>query len=374
MLGAGGYACWHALTAPEDTGSLEHAESAPLGTADDQAAPEIVDTAADDDGGSATASIGDAAADANADAALPSTVESRLAACAPYFPELVDIATLSGQVEPFAFRLGPDAADTTPELSEASTTRLLNATAAFADYGWQAGCLLIDLGTGRGLAVNLDATAYGASAFKAPFALYLCETQLDTGTAALDTPCWEGNAAAFMDPDGTYLYDDTGSYPLGALVADSIVLSDNDSYRILRANFDAGLPDWLANLGLPGSLTDDWFPTYSVRTSGMVWLHAADYLDGSAISAPWLSALLEQSETSFLRDAVGADAQAVRGKAGWYADDDPAYCGLCDAGIVTVNDRDYLLCAMSSAPYSAEGEALLEELLAAAFAAREDLA
>ena len=130
---------------------------------------------------------------------------------------------------------------------------------------------------------NLDVTAYGASTFKAPYALYLCETQLDTELAALDTPCFEAPATAFMDPTGTYLYDGLASYPLGTLIADSVTQSDNDSYRILRASYDAaGFSAWIADRGLPANLTDDWFPTYSTRTSGMLWLLAAQHLDGDA--------------------------------------------------------------------------------------------
>lgn len=292
---------------------------------------------------------------------------------ASYAPALADLAALPGQADPFAFCFDPDSADAAPSLSETSAARLQEARDAFAARGWDAGYLLVDLETGCGLAGNLDVTAYGASTFKAPYALYLCETQLDTELAALDTPCFEAPATAFMDPTGTYLYDGLASYPLGTLIADSVTQSDNDSYRILRASYDAaGFSAWIADRGLPASLTDDWFPTYSARTSGMLWLLMAQYLDGDAASAAWLSELLGQSETSFLRNVLPPEA-TVRGKAGWYADDDPAFCGVCDAGIVSAGGRDYLVCAMSTAPFSADGQELLENLLAAAFDARDDL-
>ncbi|MFR4804252.1 MAG: hypothetical protein ACLT98_13605, partial [Eggerthellaceae bacterium] len=38
-----------------------------------------------------------------------------------------------------------------------------------------------NLETGKGIAYNADAAVYGASSFKAPYALYVCETQVETG-------------------------------------------------------------------------------------------------------------------------------------------------------------------------------------------------
>lgn len=306
--------------------------------------------------------------------AVQPTLEAQPAARASFAPSLADLAALPDQADPFAFCLDPDGSDAAPSLSEASAERLREAHGAFAERGWDVGYLVVDLETGCGLAGNLDSTAYGASTFKALYALYLCETQLDPGLAALDTPCYEGPATPFMDPGGTYLHDGLASYPLGTLAADSIALSDNDSYRILRASYDAGFPAWLEQHGLPSSLADDWYPTYSTRTAGMLWLLMAQYLDGGSASAAWLTELLGQTETSFLRDALGSQAAAVLGKAGWYADDDPAFCGVCDAGIASAGGRRFLVCAMSNAPFSQESEELLENLLATAFEARADLA
>ena len=39
---------------------------------------------------------------------------------------------------------------------------------------------------------------------------------------------------------------------------------------------------------------------------------------------------------------------------------------------MSAGGRDYLVCAMSTAPFSADGQELLENLLAAAFDARDD--
>lgn len=315
----------------------------------------------------------DAATPAEDESQLFTSVEERLGAFEPYAPTLADLATLSGDAEPFAFTLNPDGTNNAPELSKETEERLETARAFFTDRGWQFGYLLVDLGTGRGLAGNLDARAYGASSFKAPYALYLCETQVDTNAASLDTPVSEWRATGFMDEE--YVTDGVDAYPLETLISDSIIRSGNDPYRILRATYDgAAFDGWLANLGLSSTLTDDWFPTYSTRESALLWLHTADYLNSDAASAPWLSSLLEQTETSFLRSALGSLASNVRDKAGWYADDDPAFCGISNAGVATVHGRTYLVCAMSSAPYSDESRIAFESALATIFEAREDLA
>lgn len=355
ILVVGGLAAWRAFTTGDAKGSLEMTTLEVGG--DIASPPETAD-----------------AATVAEDSAQPFTsVEERLGALDPFVPTLADIAALPNDTEPFAFALNAASTNDVPKLSKETEEHLETASAFFTDRGWQFGYLLVDLGTGRGLASNLDARAYGASSFKAPYAVYLCETQLDTGLAQLDTYVSEWRATGFMDEE--YVTDGIDSYPLEALVSDSIICSGNDPYRILRATYDSyALNDWLAGLGLSSELTDDWFPTYSTRESALLWLHTADYLSSDAASAPWLSSLLEQTETSFLRNALGSLASNVRDKAGWYADDDPAFCGIRDAGVVTVHGRAYLVCAMSSAPYSDESCIAFESALATIFEAREDLA
>lgn len=302
-------------------------------------------------------------------------VESRLAACDPYASSLADLGALPGQIEPFAFCLNPTSEDKAPLLSDGTIASLQAASAPLTQQGFQVGYLLLDVETGRGLASNLDARVYGASSFKGPFALYLCESWLDTNRAALDTGCPEFAAVPYMDYDGIYLHDGASSYPLGNLVSESIIASGNDPYRILRANYDGDdLRSWLVNLGVSADVGNEWYPAYSARESAQLWLHATDYLAGNGASAPWLASLLAQAETSFIRNALAAEEATVQGKAGWNADVDPAYCGICDAGLVTVEERDYLLSVMSSAPYAADNATAVEEVVAAVFAAREDLA
>ena len=61
----------------------------------------------------------------------------------------------------------------------------------------------------------------------------------------------------------------------------------------------------------------------------------------------------------------------VRNKAGWIdGEEDDA---VCDSGIVTINDRDYLMVIMTSAPDSAAGEQAFAHLARTLFEVRSDL-
>lgn len=372
VLAAGCFAGWRAVALPQDPKASRGTVAPVLATWDLNAVPACCADAFGSAGGPGPYLL---EAENQSGSALPIGIEERLAACEPYAASLADIAALPGQAEPFAFCLNSASANAAPALADETIANLQAACAPFAQQGCQAGYLLLDLETGRGLAGNVDARVYGASSFKGPFALYLCESWLDTGRAALDAWCPESAAAPYMDYDGGYLRDGASAYPLGDLVSESIVLSGNDPYRILRANYDGDdLRAWLVNLGVSADVGNEWYPAYSARESAQLWLHAADYLAGDGVSAPWLASLLAQAETSFIRNALAAEGASVRGKAGWNADADPAYCGICDAGIVTVEGRDYLLSVMSSAPHSANNVAAVEEVVAAVFAAREDLA
>jgi len=61
----------------------------------------------------------------------------------------------------------------------------------------------------------------------------------------------------------------------------------------------------------------------------------------------------------------------VRNKAGWIdGEEDDA---VCDSGIVTINDRDYLMVILTSAPDSAAGEQAFAHLARTLFEIRGDL-
>ena len=73
-------------------------------------------------------------------------------------------------------------------------------------------------------------------------------------------------------------------------------------------------------------------------------------------------------------DVLMAPEITVIDKAGWNIDRDSNYDALVDCGIVTCNGREYLLCVMSDAAYTESNVEKFEQLIAAIFETRKDLA
>lgn len=358
---------------------------------------------------------------------LARPVEPELAQLASYQPTREDIASLADQKAPFAFALGAandESSDQTgaPVLSDRSLVQLVNATAYYDNNGYEAGYLLMDLGTGRGIAANLDASIYGASTFKGPFCAYVVSDEFP---------------------------DDINSVRSSRItqVENAIIWSDNAAYSTLRSDFGTdGMKEWLADAGVDTALVDDTsFPTYTVRQSALMWLKIYHYLtEADTSAAAWLSDTFGKTEVSFLRNGAlgttsagktdylpaedsgaeeGAEEKAVdegsesiepnaeekaalaedgevaiedaeggellvakadddatvasigtnivvRNKAGWINADVDA---VCDAGIVTINGRDYLMTIMTSSPDTAEGERAFAHLARTLFEIRSDL-
>ena len=351
---------------------------------------------------------------------------------------------LPDQATPFAFALSGDGETAAPELSDRSLASLDHALAYYSDNGYEAGYLLMDLGTGRGIAGNLDASIYGASSFKGPYCAYVVNKEFPNDI------------------------NRTSSTRL-AQVENTIVWSDNSSYGKLRRTYGTdGMEEWLSEAGVSTDLVNDtYFPHYTTRQSALMWLKIYDYLTTADTSAAqWLSDTFARTEVSFLRNgasgttseghtgylpeegsgteegvdedageseaetdaegdgaaetdaeesaadlsealisATGASGTAgdlavavaeepdletgeasspdeegvasigsnitVRNKAGWInGEEDDA---VCDSGIITINNRDYLMVVMTNAPDSAEGEQAFARLARTLFEIRGDL-
>ncbi len=337
--------------------------------------------AAADGGGQTQAASADPASDQaastpQAPAGDDADIEGRLSAWEPRTIAPADFASLPADDAPFAFALnGPD--EDAPTLGDDTLQALDDALAPFRDGGYRAGFLLMDLQTGRGLAANIDEAVYGASAVKAPFVLYMCESRMASGEVTFDTAISEGPAADAMD--GSLIADDQGSYPFMTLAEDAITASDNDSYRVMRASYgDGPYAEWLASLGLESIDTQEWFPQMSARQLAQLWLEMYHFWDTGTDVAWWLETQCQLTETSFLRAGLMSNGAypdvVVADKAGWIAGDDPALSSITDAGVVTYNGRDYLVAAVTDAPYSESWEAAFMNLTNAVFAAREALA
>lgn len=322
---------------------------------------------------------------------LAQPVEPELAKLPAYSPTRDDLTNLAGQKAPFAFALGNAANESgeqpsAPVLSDRSLVSLNNALSYYDNNGYEASYLLLDLGTGRGIAGNLDSPIYGASSFKGPYCAYVAESYVDGGQLALSE-----------------LSDDFFNI---------IVYSDNDTYDAMRARLpDSKLVLWLDSIGVDSDVAyDTWYPHYTARDSAKLWLATYNYLKGESAAAEVLERNFGRTDTSFMRTAMieveeaanapaddgAADAQATFGgavsavladaieeartlevavydKAGWYPRDQDDVPAMVDAGIVECNGRDYLLCVLTNMPWSEPNQADAEALIAAVFEARADL-
>mgnify|MGYP000802673305 FL=1 len=95
----------------------------------------------------------------------------------------------------------------TPTLEDESLALLQDALSRAQELG-DVGVVFYDLSSGKGVTYNPDVEVYGASSYKALYALYICESLVETGQVSLD------------DSLGTY-----GGYNMGSV-----------SYTHLRAH------------------------------------------------------------------------------------------------------------------------------------------
>ena len=239
---------------------------------------------------------------AEAEPESPPTPEERLAALPAVQVELAELNLPTG-TEPQAFAPAPAEGSTEsvqPVLSDASKAAIDQAFAPFAENDRSFGFALVDLGTGRGIAANVDAEFYGASSFKGPYCVYFCQSQIETGLAARD----DFVASGVMSESG--VFSSQGSDLIGSMIESAILFSSNDTYGALRNDYsDDALAAYLEGLGVDPALAyDTWFPRYTVRDGMRLWLNASEYLASGTETAPWLAGLLEKDETSYLREAL----------------------------------------------------------------------
>lgn len=237
--------------------------------------------------------------------------------------------------EPMAFSLSGEA----PILSEDRVADLGAALSAFEDDGYGVGFILIDLAQANGIAYNLDERIYGASSFKGPFCTYLCETR--GGEAGLSSSA-------------------------RSLIAATVTESDNDAFTSLRLSYDGDLESWLASCGVDPSIArDTHFPRYSARESALLWLHTYRYLQSGSDNAAWLEGLFSETNRSFIRDGLGKESRVLN-KAGWNAGN-ARFNGTCDAGIIEIDGKTYLMSIMTGAPCGSGAEEDVAELAEALF-------
>ncbi len=251
----------------------------------------------------------------------------------------------------------------TPTLEDESLALLQDALSQAQELG-DVGVVFYDLSSGRGVTYNDDVEVYGASSYKAPYALYICETLVESGQVSLDRPLT------------TY-----GGYSMGwqtvrDLIENAVVNSDNDSFIALRAAFDhAGYEDWIVSLGIDYDTALDPmsdFPTYCPRTSAKLWREMSEYLRCDTETSQWLSGLLTSITRSFIRDGIADDQVSVRNKAGWISED--GCYSTCDAGLIDVDGHSYVMSIMTSMPWSDQSSEAVAAIAKALYDVRSSLA
>lgn len=251
----------------------------------------------------------------------------------------------------------------TPTLEDESLALLQDALSRAQELG-DVGVVFYDLSSGKGVTYNADVEVYGASSYKALYALYICESLVETGQVSLD------------DTLGTY-----GGYSMGwqtvrDLIEAAVVNSDNDSFIALRAAFDrVGYEDWIVGLGIDYDTALDPmsdFPTYCARTSAKLWREMSEYLSCDSETSQWLSGLLTSTTRSFIRDGIADDQVSVRNKAGWISED--GCYSTCDAGLIDVDGHSYVMSIMTSIPWSDQSSEAVAAIAKALFDVRSSLA
>lgn len=251
----------------------------------------------------------------------------------------------------------------TPTLEDESLALLQDALSRAQELG-DVGVVFYDLSSGKGVTYNPDVEVYGASSYKALYALYICESLVETGQVSLD------------DSLGTYGGYNMGWQTVRDLIDAAVVNSDNDSFIALRAAFDrVGYEDWIASLGIDYDTALDPmsdFPTYCPRTSAKLWREMSEYLSCDSETSQWLSGLLASTTRSFIRDGIADDQALVRNKAGWISED--GCYSTCDAGLIDVDGDTYIMSIMTSMPWSDRSSELVAAIAKIFFDTRAALA
>ena len=180
-----------------------------------------------------------------------------------------------------------------PELNETAREDLEAAVQAIREKGG-VGFLFLDVESGTGVSLNIDQAFYGASSFKGPYAVYLCQQLVESGELNLDDTY---AVCTQVEKLGAYPYG--GSDTARRLIEETVVRSDNNAYASLRDTFDMkGYNEWASDLGANDCL---WvrgyhYPTYCARSSAKLWLNAHQYFQSGTDTALWLEGLMQSTE------------------------------------------------------------------------------
>ena len=166
-----------------------------------------------------------------------------------YTPDETDVQSLNANPNTItSFSLVEGGNQMYPELSEEDNKAITSALSIYKVDEEDVGFLIMNLNTGSGYCYNIDTEIYGASTYKGPLSVFLCEEYIDAGNIKKSS--------------------------VSDRIENAIVWSDNNSYRSLKHGFDGSTHnEWLLEMDIDPSDYSATFPTYSVRDSATLWMH-----------------------------------------------------------------------------------------------------
>ena len=197
--------------------------------------------------------------------------------------------------------------------------------AAVRACNFSLGFVMIDCNTGMAVSYNPGESFFGASTIKGLYTTYLFESELEKGRLSKNR--------------------------ISSLVQQTIVWSNNDTYRSLRWGYgsQSRFSKWLHQVGV-GSL--GLWPSYSPRTLAKAWINMLAYSNSKGKHVGYWKRTFDHSHMSSIHDALGK-YRTTYTKPGWMTGGGPYGYKLNDGGVV--NDRhgrQYVLAILTSAdPY-----------------------
>lgn len=281
-------------------------------------------------------------------------------------PELLD--EIPEENGTHAFSLNEQAVP--PSLSDGPKDEIDSAIFNIEEHDAAVSCLFVDVENGLGYAYNIDEDIYGASSFKAPLASFIL----------------------------SHVSDNEGISPsVAEQIRLSVEQSDNAAFVSLSnayrhtSEFDSWMRDELSiDDELMFSLGD--FAIYSARDAAKMWAFITSYIDSGTQGAVELAEFCSNTNMSFIRDGVMAaydkvieyeadgggdialvltppESLIVYNKAGWFSDCG-TYSSTTDNALIDVDGHKYIMCILTTLPYSESSASLVSDLASCLFSAR----
>lgn len=195
-------------------------------------------------------------------------------------------------------------------------SELAEAVRAVTDGRHALSFLLFDLKSGNGISYNSTEGLYCASTIKGPYVACIAETQ---------PTCINRS---------------------GAVMEETIQVSDNDGYRSLHWRYGRNqFRTWTEEAGCEYLNPYSLWPEITAHNLALMWVKMYSYFTSDAEEAAWTAALYVDTLNSFLNEELG-ETYTVYSKAGWI-DNGGYYTARNDAGIVMKEDHPYVLIILS---------------------------